>query len=78
MVAKPLCPLYKNIIKPLDRARYPELRYKLSIKLNITKQWKVFSLLWDMNPAVLRTRYNEAISMPSMGEFGDKINKYIG
>ena len=28
MVAKPLCPLYKNIIKPLDRARYPELRYK--------------------------------------------------
>ena len=32
MVAKPLCPLYKNIIKPLDRARYPELRfnYKLS------------------------------------------------
>ena len=29
MVAKPLCPLYKNIIKPLDRARYPELRYPL-------------------------------------------------
>ena len=27
MVAKPLCPLYKNIIKPLDRTRYPELRY---------------------------------------------------
>ena len=31
MVAKPLCPLYKNIIKPLDRARYPELRYKDTI-----------------------------------------------
>lgn len=30
MVAKPLCPLYKNIIKPLDRVRYPELRYKLA------------------------------------------------
>ena len=30
MVAKPLCPLYKNIIKPLDRARYPELRYILN------------------------------------------------
>lgn len=30
MVAKPLCPLYKNIIKPLDRARYPELRYTLA------------------------------------------------
>lgn len=30
MVAKPLCPLYKNIIKPLDRVRYPELRYIIS------------------------------------------------
>ncbi len=29
MVAKPLCPLYKNITKPLDRARYPELRYTM-------------------------------------------------
>ena len=29
MVAKPLYPLYKNIIKPLDRVRYPELRYYL-------------------------------------------------
>ena len=27
MVAKPLCPLYKYMIKPLDRAYYPELRY---------------------------------------------------
>ena len=32
MVAKPLCPLYKNIIKPLDRARYPELRYNIAMK----------------------------------------------
>ena len=31
MVAKPLCPLYKNIIKPLDRARYPELRYTIDM-----------------------------------------------
>lgn len=31
MVAKPLCPLYKNIIKPLDRARYPELRYQIHL-----------------------------------------------
>ena len=31
MVAKPLCPLYKNIIKSLDRARYPELRYNLLV-----------------------------------------------
>ena len=27
MVAKPLCPLYKKIIKPLDKAHYPALRY---------------------------------------------------
>ena len=31
MVAKPLCPLYKNIIKHLDRARYPELRYIMQL-----------------------------------------------
>ena len=31
MVAKPLCPLYKNIIKPLDRTRYPELRYLMNL-----------------------------------------------
>lgn len=66
--------------QPVNLSGYQKgyLAYKLSIKLNITKQWKVFSQLWDMNPAVLRTRYNEAISMPSMGEFGDKIKKYIG
>ena len=31
MVAKPLCPLYKNIIKPLDKAHYPELRYGFAL-----------------------------------------------
>ena len=31
MVAKPLCPLYKYMIKPLDRAYYPELRYPMEI-----------------------------------------------
>ena len=66
--------------QPVNLSGYQKgyLAYKLSIKLHITKLWKVFSQLWNMNPAVLRTRYNEAISMPSMGEFGDKINKYIG
>ena len=66
--------------QPVNLSGYQKgyLAYKLSIKLHIAKLWKVFSQLWDMNPAVLRTRYNEAISMPSMGEFGDKINKYIG
>ena len=40
MVAKPLCPLYKNIIKPLDRARYPELRYLVD-KLDKEKQKRI-------------------------------------
>ena len=39
MVAKPLCPLYKNVIKPLDRARYPELRYKLHEKYVLPKSF---------------------------------------
>ena len=34
MVAKPLCHLYKNIIKPLDRDRYPELRYGMKSSNN--------------------------------------------
>lgn len=33
MVAKPLCPLYKYMIKPLDRAYYPELRYKYACNM---------------------------------------------
>ena len=37
MVAKPLCPLYKNIIKPLDRARYPELRSIFLIFIELAK-----------------------------------------
>ena len=48
MVAKPLCPLYKNIIKPLDRARYPELRYVLQKKRGcVMDLWH--TLLFDFN-----------------------------
>ena len=44
MVAKPLCPLYKNIIKHLDRARYPELRYIiLTFKITGDKVTSSFS-----------------------------------
>ena len=39
MVAKPLCPLYKYIIKPLDRAYYPELRYYLCKNLGKRLSW---------------------------------------
>ena len=57
MVAKPLCPLYKNIIKPLDRARYPELRYKLGLVM----EWKVGAgkLLVCMSDLEKAVRYPE-------------------
>ena len=45
MVAKPLCPLYKNIIKPLDRARYPELRYDMRYAIDSRKLQK--ELGWE-------------------------------
>jgi len=38
MVAKPLCPLYKYIIKPLDRAYYPELRYKMGGSVSVESE----------------------------------------
>ena len=47
MVAKPLCPLYKNIIKPLDRARYPELRYVL---LHYSYISATLQLCYNLNP----------------------------
>ena len=44
MVAKPLCHLYKNIIKPLDRARYPELRYVINTYDDVSLQVEVAGL----------------------------------
>ena len=38
MVAKPLCPLYKYIIKPLDRAYYPELKYVVACNHLLRKE----------------------------------------
>ena len=52
MVAKPLCPLYKNIIKPLDRARYPELRYSIHYDLVDASKISAINLtgsLWDFS-----------------------------
>ena len=56
MVAKPLCPLYKNIIKPLDRARYPELRYKLK------KQTTAKSVL-SLSPSLVQVRQDCIINL---------------
>lgn len=63
MVAKPLCPLYKNIIKPLDRARYPELRYTLdhhrwnsyNESINLELQIEKFYARFDHLPATIHT-----------------------
>ena len=44
MVAKPLCPLYKNIIKPLDWARYPELRYDWACDIDFEPNRKYLML----------------------------------
>ena len=49
MVAKPLCPLYKNIIKPLDRARYPELRYMLHNYTELTNYIDIPDMPLDDN-----------------------------
>ena len=42
MVAKPLYPLYKNIIKPLDRVHYPELRYPNTTLAGTPRLWYMF------------------------------------
>ena len=61
MVAKPLYPLYKNIIKPLDRVRYPELRYYMGEGDKIHEAICV-NLFFMNNPAgtkgTLGTPYN--------------------
>lgn len=54
MVAKPLCPLYKNIIKPLDRARYPELRYNFTEKY-VSKIYKSGQPHQNVNNLIINT-----------------------
>ena len=54
MVAKPLCPLYKNIIKPLDRARYPELRYMLTGAERSKTLWELNDRLAQLNKKLSR------------------------
>ena len=47
MVAKPLYPLYKNIIKPLDRVRYPELRYHFTKRTAVPGRWWLYMIYYD-------------------------------
>lgn len=54
MVAKPLCPLYKNIIKPLDRVRYPELRYNFTEKY-VSKIYKSGQPHQNVNNLIINT-----------------------
>ena len=61
MVAKPLCPLYKNIIKHLDRARYPELRYNFNRCI-------IASISYNFNS--FKDKYNGS------GSAEDEINRF--
>lgn len=54
MVAKPLCPLYKNIIKPLDKAHYPELRYNFTEKY-VSKIYKSGQPHQNVNNLIINT-----------------------
>ena len=53
------------------------LAYQIACKLNINHVWKVFSEFWHMKPSVMRTRYNEAISSPSIAEFYEEIKECL-
>ena len=56
MVAKPLCHLYKNIIKPLDSDRYPELRYGMKSSHNFQLR----------NTLIIKTKIVRMTKKPSM------------
>ena len=53
------------------------LAYQIACKLNINHVWKVFSEFWHMKPSVMRTRYNDAISSPSIAEFYEEIKECL-
>lgn len=77
--ARILMRLYKEEIldenfQPLNLSGYQKayLAYQISVALGINNVWKVFSRFWNMKPSVMRTRYNDALSMPSILDFGEK------
>lgn len=82
--ARILMRLYKEEIldenfQPLNLSGYQKayLAYQISVALGINNVWKVFSRFWNMKPSVMRTRYNDALSMPSILDFGEKIKEYL-
>lgn len=77
--ARILMRLYKEEIldenfQPLNLSSYQKayLAYQISVALEINNVWKVFSRFWNMKPSVMRTRYNTALTMPSILDFGEK------
>lgn len=77
--ARILMRLYKEEIldenfQPLNLSNYQKayLAFQISVALGINNVWKVFSRFWNMKPSVMRTRYNDALSMPSILDFGEK------
>ena len=82
--ARILMRLYKEEIldenfQPLNLSCYQKayLAYQISVALDINNVWKVFSRFWNMKPSVMRTRYNNALTMPSILDFGEKIKEYL-
>lgn len=82
--ARILMRLYKEEIldenfQPLNLSNYQKayLAFQISVTLGINNVWKVFSRFWNMKPSVMRTRYNDALSMPSILDFGEKIKEYL-
>lgn len=76
--------LYKEEIldenfQPLNLSGYQKayLAFQISVALGINNVWKVFSGFWNMKPSVMRTRYNNALTMPSILDFGEKIKEYL-
>ena len=53
------------------------IAYQILVELGINKVWKVFSRLSNLKPSVMRNRYNDALSMPSILDFGEKIREYL-
>ena len=78
MVAKPLCPLYKYIIKPLDRAYYPELRSINKINLGINgKLTSSTTTTKNVTYTYKITQSNERIDEFQFNYFDDYPIEYV-
>ena len=73
-------------IKVLDKNYQPNnltgyqkgyLAHRIAEELRITNMWVLFGRFWNVKPKLLRNKYNDALSMPSILDFGEKIKEYL-